>query len=646
MCGIAGYFYFSEKKTTCEAILKMSAEIVHRGPDDEGFVFIDVPGNTFLEMASPDSDKTIQEKLKIIDDSTFNFSHNIAMAHRRFSIIDLSPAGHQPMWNQNKSLCVVTNGEILNYIELREELKSQGMVFGTNSDTEVVLAAYSFWGTEAFKRFTGFWAIALYDSQKNILVLSRDRIGKKPLYIYHDENKLIWASEIKSLLQVIQPSALHLNEKSLWYYLYYGNRDIGHATSWKEINMMDKSAYMVISLDGCREPDTYWQIPFTRKKVKDISFKSAAKKLTELLSLSLNERLRADVPIAFELSGGMDSSTLVALRAGLDKSEFSAFTVKYSDKKIDEHGYASTVAERYPNVNHHLINFKKINIWDHMQRFIYLMEEPFHSPNVVVNHLLRKQMRSHGYKVIIVGAGGDEVLAGYKEYAVPIMKYLLAHRHYLGFIKNLLLYKERYPLRIKPMARIIANRIFKFVPETFPYDSYITISDEEKTRLVYPKEINALLLANMKDLKMHYWMSVGEKAAMGIPLETRSPFLDHRVVEFLFSLPIPYFMNNGWLKWLLRKSVQHLLPRSVLWRKEKMGYPFPLARWLIESQDIIKGVLTEFNNDGWLDNRSIVRDFSSLVEKHPDFLWRAVSFQLWYTRLMCNEIIDFKKYQK
>jgi asparagine synthase (glutamine-hydrolysing) len=650
MCGIAGYFFFSKKRNTCGTIRKMSAEIAHRGPDDEGFVFIDTQAQerTFLELASNDSDKVIKEKRGLIEDNSFNFSHNLAMAHRRFSIIDLSPSGHQPMWDEDRTLCVVFNGEILNYIELREELKSHGKIFRTNSDTEVILRAYAFWGKAAFQRFSGFWAIALYDRRKNILVLSRDRIGKKPLYIYHDTNVVVWASEIKSILQLIPSKNLHLDEQSFWNYLYYGKRDIAHSTFWAEIKMMDNATCTVISPGGSLESETYWELPTTRWKEEDIPIQLAQERFTELLKISLNERLRADVPIAFELSGGMDSSSLVALRANLKKENFSTFTVKYDNPEVDESPFALQLAEYFPNVDHHIINFEEENLWEHMHQFIYLLEEPFHSPNLLVNQLLRRKMRTQGYKVLVSGAGGDEVLAGYTEYAVPVLKKLIHEGKYLGVIKNILFYKERYPLRFRPLARILLNKIFKKASGTFFYDRYSIMEmnmDNEKTRgLVVPKAVDELLVANMKDLKMYYWMSSGDKSTMGIPIEARAPFLDHRVVEFLFSLPVSYLMRNGWLKWLLRKSLRHVLPYQVLWRKQKMGFPFPLEKWLSENEHIIKGVLSEYDNQ-WIHNKMITHDFVLLLENHPDFLWRAFNFQLWYSSVVCNEKVDYQKYQ-
>ena len=646
MCGIAGYFYFYDKKDNSDVIKDMSKVIAHRGSDDEGFVFIDTMSvnKKFLNLSSNISDPEIKLKYPVIKNENLNFEHNLAMSHRRYSIIDLSISGHQPMWNTSNTICVSFNGEIFNYIELRNELSKQGYKFKTNSDTEIIIAGYSVWGKDVFNHFTGFWAISLYDRKNNILILSRDRVGKKPLYIYQNERMIVWASEIKAILQIVEPTSLELDPSSIWNYLYYGQRDIAHFTFWDKIKMMDNSSYTIISHNEHSKSEVFWEIPFIRRKENEISISNSVDKFTDLLKLSLNERLRADVPIAFELSGGLDSSALVALRAKMSKNKFSAFTVKYSNKKVDESHYAEMLAKKYNNIDHRIIGFKDINLWNYMNDFVYLEEEPFHNPNLIVNQLLRKNIKDRGYKVIIAGSGGDELLGGYTEYAVPIMKNLFSNRQYFKFLKNLFLYKEKYPLRFIPIMRIILNKINRFVPKNTVNNIYIRMEPKNSNIVTYPKNINELFISNMKDLKMFYWMSSGDKATMGIPIETRAPFLDHRIIDFIFSLPISYFMNNGWLKWLLRQSMQDLLPKEILWRKEKMGFPFPLQNWLMKSETIIKYVLNEYSNP-WINTKLITRDFLKLIETQPSFLWRLISFQLWYIAFIHNDNINYGKFK-
>lgn len=645
MCGIAGYFFFKEKKSSADTLCRMSAEIAHRGPDDEGFVFIDTlqSSRPFVQRASSISDASLQKNMGIYDKSAFSFNHNLALAHRRFSIIDLSPSGHQPMWDPDNSLCVIFNGEIFNFIELREELKSNGFTFLTGSDTEVILHGYQCWGVDAFKRFSGFWAIALYDRKQNTLVLSRDRIGKKPLYIYHDDQKLVWASEMKGIMQLVSAGQLELDCATAWNYLYYGKRNIAHSTFWSQISMMEQASYALVSADGNIDIFPYWQLPEQRMSEKEISLKDAQTGLYRLLNTSLSERLRADVPIAFELSGGMDSSSLVAMRAQINQEPFHAFTVKYPDKQEDESPFAVQLARQYPTIRHHLIDFGVEDLWGHMNRFLYLQEEPFHNPSLLVNQLLRKKIRDQGFKVLISGSGGDEVLCGYTEYAVPVVKHLLKNGRYREAAANVLCYKENYPFRFKPMARILFNRLSKKHTAPFFYEQYFRLESISKSREPeFFKDIQPLLIANMKDLKMFYWMSSGDKATMGIPIEARAPFLDHRVVEFLFSLPVSYLMRNGWLKWLLRKSLRGILPAKVRKRRQKMGFPFPIQNWLTKNQSIIKEVLDTYaGTNPFLDNRLIVRDYADINAVNSNFLWRAVNFQLWHARVVQGETISF-----
>jgi len=384
----------------------------------------------------------------------------------------------------------------------------------------------------------------------------------------------------------------------------------------------------------------YWDIPSSRMKESEIDIDTALKRTRELLELSLSERLRADVPIAFELSGGMDSSSLVALRSVIKKDPFRAFTIQYPDKKEDESFYAVRLAKRFPNIEHRLIPFQEQNLWEHMNDFQYLMEEPFHNPNLLVNQLLRRRMRQEGYKVLVSGSGGDEVTAGYTEYAVPLVKELVKNHRYMEAAWNVLLYSEKYPLRFKPMMRILWNKYFKKPSPSISFENYMKEKIDPSPLLEVPKDIDRLLIANMKDLKMFYWMSSGDKSTMGIPVEARAPFLDYRFVEFLFSLPVSYLMRRGWLKWLVRESLKDILPPEVRFRKEKMGFPFPLQQWLASNETIIKGLLTRFENP-WVDNKRTVRDYELLNRQNPAFLWRCINVQLWYTRFVCGEIPTF-----
>ncbi len=639
MCGIAGYILFDSFKENSISISEMSKEIAHRGPDDEGFVLINSKKDECINLCSDLSDKKLKKIIPSIKRGKVDFKHNIAMAHRRFSIIDLTYLAHQPMWNKDKSICIVYNGEILNYLELREELKGKGISFRTNSDTEVILESYRMWGKGAFKRFSGFWAISLYDLRERTLVLSRDRIGKKPLYYYRDKGIFIWGSEIKSILQLKNRKNLDLNETVIYNYLVSGIKDFQHTTFFKDINMLDNASVYEVSSNGEIKKETFWDLPGIEDRKTSAGLEQNASEFRNLLTNSLRERLRADVPVAFELSGGLDSSTLVALRSGLSKERFPVFTVKYDDKKVDESGYAISLVNQLNNVDHHIINFEEESLWPYFKDYLNLMEEPFHHPVLLIGQILRRKIAEKGYRVIIGGAGGDEVLGGYTEYAIPVIRKLLSEGEYVQVIKNIVFYKEKYPLSFFPLLSLIFRKFFRYNYSNTFFNNYITAERRTVSDLQLPKIAGDLFIKNMKDLKMYYWMSSNDKSDMGIPTEVRNPFLDYKVVDFLFSLPESLFFKNGWLKWFLRFSFKDILPPEILWRKRKQGFPFPLDKWLINNKKILSMILNDHSNI-WVDNFKVKKDYDILVKKDPSFLWRIINFQMWLSFFVNRENSD------
>ena len=460
MCGITGYLFFTGMELNSTRILKMSKEIAHRGSDDDGIVLINTKNKSHIGAYSKTSDVSLSNKASL--NKKINFKHNLAMAHRRFSIIDLSSSAHQPMWNKDRTLCIVYNGEIFNYVELRNELMKMGVSFKTKSDTEVILEAYNKWGKKAFEKFSGFWAISIYDKRKNVLILSRDRIGKKPIYFYKDKDVFVWGSEIKTILQIKNRKNIELNETVIYNYLVSGLKDFKHTTFFKDINMLDCASIYEISENGDIKNEDFWNLPALGSRSGSININHAAEEFRVLLGNSLKERLRADVPVAFELSGGLDSSTLVALRSKMLKERFSVFTVKYNDKRIDESSYAISMIKSLNNVDHKLINFEEENLWEHFSKFFNLMEEPFHHPVLLIGQLLRRKITEKGYRVIISGAGGDEVLGGYTEYAIPIIRRLINEGNYKEAFKNVLFYKEKYPLSFFPLMTLISKKIFRY----------------------------------------------------------------------------------------------------------------------------------------------------------------------------------------
>lgn len=637
MCGIAGYS-LSTPINTAYQLEQLSQAIAHRGPDDEGFVLINKTYKKFQSYASPRSPillkNTLPEYSKSID-----FHHHIGLSHVRYSIIDLSINGHQPMWSQCQSVCVTFNGEIYNYLELRKELENVGYKFYTKSDTEVLIAGYLYWKEKVFSKLNGFFAIAIYDKEKNATLLARDRIGKAHLYYLIKNNNYYWASEIKSLLTLKLIDRSIVRSDAIYEFIVYGKRDTS-GTFWQEIKDFPPAHYVWLTDNEAFTPIRYWNMPTTRYSAQDINRNEASIHLKNLLLNTLELRMRADVNIGFELSGGLDSSALVGIACGIMGKSINAFTVKFDDNSADEESYANLVSQHYPqHINYNVIYPKNNNFWDSANNFIYLQEEPFHSPNLHTNQLLRNHLKEQNIHVVLTGAASDELLGGYAgDYNGVFLKYLLEQKKYNNFFYELThnnelstrkgltklfisqLSEQTIDLLVKNLSP--AKKILKNILPTRPAknDSFINTFDQRTH-------------ANMTYRLMNYWLRSSFKSDYGIPIEARAPFLDYRIVEYCMQLPPEYLIHKGWQKHILRLSIEDLLPASVTWRKIKMGFPFPYKRWLLENKNIIHEKTNKVDCP-FIDVKSLEIQYDYLVEKNPTLLWRTISTLLWWKRFI------------
>lgn len=612
----------------------MSSIIKHRGPDDEGFVLINSKTNHFSSFSDYSSTDYIQSKLpRLVPSSNLNRA-NIGLGHVRFSIIDLSHAGHQPFFSRDKSCCVVFNGEIYNYVELRDELVSLGSVFQTQSDTEVLVEAYRVWGTECFMRFNGFWAIALYDFRKRQLIISRDRLGKKPLFYMRTGNSICFSSEIKSLFKIKDFDVpKKVNKQSVFQWLAYGRKNVDNATCFEGIFSLPAGTWAVLDKTFPKNINEYWSVPEQRLKEKDISIDDAVSKLRNLMENSVKLRMHANVPISIELSGGMDSSTLVSLAAQQSQQKITTFTVRFPEKKWNEEPFARQVAE-HCNVDYRVLESPTENFWRHISSFTYLEEEPYHSPNLQANQEVWGLMRSDGMKVSLNGAGDDELFAGYGRYFRLSQTEQFFSGHFKQYMANAVNYTQTgsfFKNAIKPLLPSFRN--FSLVKRLQTSSKYNYLQFDRYYRdPLRASTLSKILYSDISNTLMPYWLASGDRGYMGMPIEVRCPFLDFRVVELAFQLPITYLIRDGWHKWILRKSMEDLLPHDVLWRKNKLGFPFALDQFYSDNQDIFDLIIHRVNNP-YLD-----------MKKYKSFQnnWRFLSFILWY-EMFFNENFDLFK---
>jgi asparagine synthase (glutamine-hydrolysing) len=627
MCGIAGY-YSSQKKTGCIDALSMLRLLAHRGPDDEGFVFVNTETNEHANVSSDESNIQIKKKLPHIEEYK-NYSHSLAMGHRRYSIIDLSSEGHQPMCLHN--YIITFNGEIYNYIEVRQELETKHNVqFFTRTDTEVILAAYNVWGNRCFEKLNGFFAIVLYDPQRNKILFARDRIGKSPLYYTIFEGDIFWASEIKSILKICPSVRAQINHDAIDNFLLFAVRDYENETFWSHVKTFPAASFCEIDLKDVHslayiKPVSYWQFPEKRLSTKDISLHEAATGLMQRLNQSIEIRLRSDIPVAFTLSGGMDSSTLAALYSCNYGKPADFLTVRYDNPEFDETRYAKMVAAQYPDqIKLEIIDGMENNLINDLDFYTNLIEEPYHSPVLYTDYNLQKILKKKGYGVMLNGAGGDELLAGYEfEYFPSYIRYMAKHSP-LKMISELINVNSTVNIRRSVMALVRLLNIN--VPK--PAIPYFT-NYKMNSKVIFSNKFQERMINNFRSNKMNYWMRSGNKSFMGVPMEPRMPFLDYNVVEWSFTLPPEYLIHHGWHKYILRVGIESKLPKEVVWRPVKTGFPFDHRLWLTTYKELlIKKMIT--TNIDFIDIKRLVGAYDLMAQKYPLLLWRYISLVLWY----------------
>jgi asparagine synthase (glutamine-hydrolysing) len=639
MCGIAGYYVIETHRSGVGQLRKALEAMRHRGPDDEGLTLIDPDRRVHRDLLTENSDSHLHGSRDACRANSI--PHRIGIGHRRFSIVDTSSAGHQPFWFHEGNICVAFNGEIYNYVELREELEQKGFQFYTTSDTEVLAAAYRAWGVDCFQRFNGFWALTLYDGERNQVLLARDRIGKAPLYINRSHQGLYWASEIKGLFVMLSTSQFVVNEQAVIDFVKWWRRDMFYETFYRDINSFPNGAYAWIRSDGSFQPVQYWNIPNQRLSVKDISVKEAKETLRELLGDAVRLRLRADVPVSVQLSGGMDSSSLLAL-AATKASKIHAYTVAFTDAEANEEPFARKVAEYYgEQVDYSVIKPPAEDILDHADSYVYLMGEPFHSPNQFTSHRVWKIMTAQGFRATLYGAGGDELFAGYpSDYFLPYLRYLLKQGCRLRFLKEFLLFSEHRSGQLgldyfRSAGRLVpdVSRLYHKLVKT---DAFEACDPFVKPKHLIPRagpseDFQERMLDNMSHWRMNYWLRIDNQNSMGAPIELRLPFLDYRVVEFGFTLPPEFLIRDGWMKWLLRCTMEDLLPRDVVWRKRKMGFPFPLKHWLGRFKGRILAMIYPLDCP-YLDMKKLTTGYETLKELDAPYLWCLISLAMWWKR--------------
>lgn len=581
MCGIFGYF--DTKPIDIDVAQKMSASLRHRGPNDEGFLLIN-SSNTVPLGGDDTPDDAYSNRVSFLPKTKIknyrasqDYTH--LLGHRRLSILDLSPSGHQPMSYRDR-YWTVYNGEIYNFLELRRELESLGHSFASQSDTEVLLAAYVQWGEECLQRFNGMWSFVIYDIVKKSVFISRDRFGVKPFYYYNKQGTFVFASEPKAML--CHPSVPR--EPNMEYLEEYVNSTAQEhllETAFNDIFRLKNAHFISTSLENLQsgnfEQQEYWKLTpnLSNERFSDARAQELAKQYRSILEDAVRIRLRADVKIGSALSGGLDSSSIVFLVNKILKESgnqdlqetFSCVYKTLGTEDCDEGRYINLLAEKL-GVNSNQIEAYEKNVPEEHAKVIWAMDTPPENTCMSGWHTFKKVSQTP-VTVTLDGQGADEQLAGYLGYIYV----------YLAGISIKDLFSEAVGFSRIPGVKfhVLAGVAFNLM-EKIGLNVVAMYLCKKLTGYDLDKNLNERLnkdsMASLVTL-LHY----ADRTSMAFSIESRMPFLDYRLAEFLSATPACYKMHKGWTKYIARLAFNNDLPSEVCWRKDKMGWPIPEKFW-------------------------------------------------------------------
>jgi len=586
MCGIAGIIQLGNRGEFHGEIIRcMTETIKHRGPDEEGYFLYDgnainIYGGDKSKFEDHTNNSIPYLPLKHIKYSN-EFLSKVAFGFRRLSIIDLSPFGHQPMSYMNR-YWIVFNGEIYNYLELKAELEVCGYIFNSKTDTEVIMAAYDKWGAACLNKFNGMWAFVILDIKEDKVFLSRDRFGIKPLYYYQDEERFVFASEIKAILAnpnvKTNPNITYIKD-----YLKRGSKAYLKETAFENIYSFNSASFLEISIKDMGKSiikeEKYWTLKPNLKNEKFSNNKAEeySKRYYELLSDSVRLRMRSDVKIGTALSGGLDSSSIVHLvnqhlKKNGKKDLQETFSNVYSKeelKALDESDFINTLVN-YLKVKSHKIEPQIEEIASQIYQMIYMMDNP-PDGSAMSGWYVYKCVAETDIKVMLDGQGADEQLAGYTTYFYSF----LANGSIIQTLIEFWKMKKMPGIELKLLKLdICINLLKKLIGQRL----MTAILEKAGKNVKFLIPLNELLVKETTTSLMTL-LQYGDRLSMAHSIESRVPFMDYRLVEFIANLPVVYKIHNGWSKYISRLSMKDYLPDSVIWRKDKMGFPNADEYW-------------------------------------------------------------------
>jgi asparagine synthase (glutamine-hydrolysing) len=567
MCGIAGIISPDPCQINTTRLQQMADAVAHRGPDGEGF--------------------------------WINSSNTVGFAHRRLSVIDLSPEAAQPMHfstdSTGKRYTIIYNGEIYNYLEIREELFSKGYTFQNRCDTEVILAAYDCYKENCLQYFDGMFAFAIWDEQEQTLFAARDRFGEKPFFYFTDEatNTFYFASEIKALWAAGVEK--NVDKQALLYYLGLGFTQFPlqkEKTFYSKINGLLPAHYIHWKVkEKPLSINRYWNLNTTTEIT---SRKVAAEKFRSLFFTSVKRRLRSDVFVGTNVSGGLDSSSIVAVINNLITSEnYKSFSAVFPGFAKDESPYINEVVSAF-GLDDYTVTPTADDFMNDFEKLCYHHEQPFGSASVYTQYAVCRLAKENGTKVVLDGQGADEVIGGYSKHIHWYLQELLARKKFGLFSSEKAALEQNnipfnwgyknYLAAYVPAAT--ANVLQKRENKNLTGNNELTQDfidahfDKNSVYKANVKRMNDILYYDVMDFGLEELLRYADRNSMAHSVEMRLPFLSHELVEFVFTLPAEYKIHEGYTKWILRESVKYIMPSKVTWRKNKIGFEPPQEKWM------------------------------------------------------------------
>lgn len=601
MCGIFGAINLKEffNDRDYKEFVSCTDLVHYRGPDASGYLAVNV------------KEKSINNEGKF----------DVFLGHRRLSIIDLSESANQPL-TDNNSLWIIFNGEIFNYIELKNELQQEGYVFKTNSDTEVILQVYRRYGEAGFGKLNGMWAFVIVDIPNNKIVLSRDRFSIKPLNYINTGSCLYFASEIKQLVPFLRKK--EINTGVMFKYLEQGIIDCNEETFYKNIYKIKPKYNLIINLtSGEIKEHNYWNYSIDTGNTT-LSFDGMVEKFRELFIDSVKIRLRSDVKVGALLSGGLDSSSIAVIANNFQEGKFFTYSVISENKKYSEEKYIDVlIKERRINNKKILFKFDDINSFtSYLDTVIYHNDEPFGGLSAVAQFMALEALKKNSDIIVVLsGQGGDETLMGYLKYFFFNIKNLIATGSYIQALNQILASFIRrtgiWQFKLSEARRYIPFLIRK------TQKNFLRI----KGHLEPVWEASNLIERQIADIDKYSVPALThyeDRNSMAHSLEIRLPFLDYRLVNYVLNLPLTLKLNGGWTKYILRKGI-HELPDDIRWRRDKQGFSIPEELWLKKD---FSGLINNVFSKSILDEMDII-DSKSFLEYYRSF--QEGKGSIWYT---------------